>query len=132
MSIVDINDVENKQDQTKRLSYLNEVLIHFEKMSKCINDIKDLNEMAKEIDKSDEKMKKLIQEDYNDLNNKLLQYKIGLIDLIVPDEAEDIENAILELNAGVGGAESRLFLTELFEMYNKFSLNQGKFNLILM
>jgi hypothetical protein len=132
LSIVDINDVENKQDQTKRLSYLNEVLIHFEKMSKCINDIKDLNEMAKEIDKSDEKMKKLIQEDYNDLNNKLLQYKIGLIDLIVPDEAEDIENAILELNAGVGGAESRLFLTELFEMYNKFSLNQGKFNLILM
>jgi len=132
LSIVDINDVENKQDQTKRLSYLNEVLIHFEKMSKCINDIKDLNEMAKEIDKSDEKIKKLIQEDYYDLNNKLLKYKIGLIDLIVPDEAEDIENAILELNAGVGGAESRLFLTELFEMYNKFSLNQGKFNLILM
>jgi hypothetical protein len=132
LSIVDINDVENKQDQTKRLSYLNEVFIHFEKMSKCINDIKELNEMAKEIDKSDEKMKKLIQEDYNDLNNKLLQYKIGLIDLIVPDEAEDIENAILELNAGVGGAESRLFLTELFEMYNKFSLNQGKFILILM
>jgi hypothetical protein len=132
LSIVDINDVENKQDQTKRLSYLNEVFIHFEKMSKCINDIRELNEMAKEIDKSDEKMKKLIQEDYNDLNNNLLQYKIGLIDLIVPDEAEDIENAILELNAGVGGAESRLFLTELFEMYNKFSLNQGKFILILM
>ena len=70
-------------------------------------------------------MKKLIQEDFTELNNKLLEYKIGLIDLIVPDEAEDIENAILELNAGVGGAESRLFLTELFEMYNKFSLNQG-------
>ena len=44
----------------------------------------------------------------------------------MPDEVEDEENAILELNAGVGGAESRLFLTELFEMYNKFTLNQGK------
>ena len=29
LSIADINDVENKHDQTKRLSYLNEVFIHF-------------------------------------------------------------------------------------------------------
>ena len=125
ISDVESKDLENKHEQTKRLNYLNEVYVYFKNMSKIINDIKDLDEMARDKNQNDEKMKKLIQEDFTELNNKLLEYKIGLIDLIVPDEAEDIENAILELNAGVGGAESRLFLTELFEMYNKFSLNQG-------
>ena len=76
------NELENMQEKIKRLNYLNEVFILFEKLSKFIKDIKELNEMAKEIDKKDENMKSLIQEDFAELNNKILQYKIELIDLI--------------------------------------------------
>ena len=114
----------------KRLNYLKDVFTYFENISKHVKDINDLKEMACEMktnksDENDDEMKALIQKDYHELNTKLVQLKIEMVDMLIPDELEDIENAILELNAGVGGAESRLFLTDLFEMYRNFTLKQG-------
>ena len=120
----------DKQEQGKRLNYLNDVAKYATKISRCKSDIQELYQMALELknstdtDENDEKMKTLIQEDFEKMNKQLVQLKIELVDLLIPDEVEDVEDATLELSAGVGGAESRLFLTELFEMYRKFAENQ--------
>ena len=54
ISDAESKDLENKHEQTKRLNYLNEVYVYFKNMSKIINDIKDLEEMAKDKNQNDE------------------------------------------------------------------------------
>ena len=50
--------------------------------------------------------------------------KFNFVNLLAPDENEDKENVVLELNAGVGGLESRIFCSELFEMYRLYSISK--------
>ena len=40
-------------------------------------------------------------------------------------EAEDKENAVIELNAGVGGVESGMFWSELYSMYEAYAGYMG-------
>jgi peptide chain release factor 1 len=45
--------------------------------------------------------------------------------LLLPRDADDERNAILEVRAGAGGAEAALFAALLFEMYRKYASIRG-------
>jgi len=45
--------------------------------------------------------------------------------LLLPKDAADERNAILEIRAGAGGAEAALFAAVLFEMYRKYAAIRG-------
>jgi peptide chain release factor 1 len=45
--------------------------------------------------------------------------------LLVPKDANDHRNVVLEIRAGTGGDEAALFAGELFRMYSKFTERQG-------
>lgn len=109
-------------DYLKRVESLNTDLANLE------NDLAELEKIVSGGDDDDE-MRKLAQNDSANLSQTLLDKKIELIDLLLPEESEDKESAMLELSAGVGGLESRIFCGELFEMYRVYAENQGwKFN----
>jgi len=50
---------------------------------------------------------------------------------LLPKDAADEKNAIMELRAGTGGDEAALFATDLFRMYQKYAVRQNwKFEVI--
>ncbi|XP_042358182.1 peptide chain release factor 1-like, mitochondrial isoform X2 [Plectropomus leopardus] len=52
-------------------------------------------------------------------NSQLQEHKI--LDLLIPEEAADMSDLVLEVTAGVGGQEAMLFTDEVFDMYQGFA-----------
>ena len=77
----------------------------------------DLQDMAKEESK-------MLENELNSLNKKLEL-------AILPKDKDDQRNVILEVRAGTGGDEAGIFVANLFNMYQKFSMNNNwKFEIL--
>ncbi len=51
--------------------------------------------------------------------------------MLLPKDAADEKNAILEIRAGTGGDEAALFAADLFRMYQRYAGEKGwKFEVI--
>lgn len=108
----------NKQELFQRLNYLSNVASLHEKLTQNQNEVKELGEMVKN---ENDEMANMIMDDINRLQNEIFDLKKEIIKLLIPEELEDKEDAIIELSAGVGGQESRIFCSELFEMYKAYA-----------
>ena len=77
----------------------------------------DLQVMAREESK-------MLENELNSLNKKLEL-------AILPKDKDDQRNVILEVRAGTGGDEAGIFAANLFNMYQKFSMNNNwKFEIL--
>ena len=77
----------------------------------------DLQDMAREESK-------MLENELNSLNKKLEL-------AILPKDKDDQRNVILEVRAGTGGDEAGIFAANLFNMYQKFSMNNNwKFEIL--
>tara|TARA_B100000963_G_scaffold344822_1_gene348043 strand:+ start:2329 stop:3405 length:1077 start_codon:yes stop_codon:yes gene_type:complete len=86
--------------------------INFEKEKK------DLLNMVQ--DKSnDQEIIELAQKDLNELIKKKEKNESDLKLFLLPKDADDDKNAIVEIRAGTGGLEASLFCADLFKMYEK-------------
>ena len=86
--------------------------LHFE------NEKKDLLNMLQ--DKSNDKeIIDMAQKDLNELLEKKEKYENDLKLFLLPKDADDNKNAIVEIRAGTGGLEASLFCADLFKMYEK-------------
>ncbi|MBM3579760.1 MAG: peptide chain release factor 1 [Alphaproteobacteria bacterium] len=88
----------------------------YRKMQK---DIADIDEMLPATDDKD--MRDMMEVERFDLTKKLpeLEQKIKLA--LLPRDAADEKNAILEVRAGTGGEEAALFAYKLFAMYQRYA-----------
>ena len=79
---------------------------------------KDLEEILK--DKSNEKeIIELAEKDLNEMKERKAKYENELKIFLLPKDADDDKNAIVEIRAGTGGLEASLFCADLFKMYEK-------------
>ena len=85
-------------------------------------EISNLNELVKD---SDDEIKKIAETELiekkvllKDLHNEMLR-------LLIPKDANDTKNSILEIRAGTGGDEASLFASDLLSMYQKFADNNS-------
>ncbi len=77
----------------------------------------DLQDMAREESK-------MLENELNSLDKKLEL-------AILPKDKDDQRNVILEVRAGTGGDEAGIFAANLFNMYQKFSMNNNwKFEIL--
>jgi peptide chain release factor 1 len=74
---------------------------------------------------TDAEMRKLAEAEKPALNARRdkLEQKIGLA--LIPKDAMDERNVILEIRAGTGGDEAALFAGDLFRMYERYAATQG-------
>jgi peptide chain release factor 1 len=86
--------------------------------------IADLKQMVADP-ACDKEMKSLAEDELHDLEKQLpeLTRKVQLS--LLPKDAADEKNAILEVRAGTGGDEAALFAADLFRMYQRYAQNQG-------
>ncbi len=109
---------------SKEYSDLGDVVAVIRQYQAMQSEAADLAEILRDPD-SDADMREMAQEEFDELGARLpgLEQKIRL--LLLPKDAADEKNAILEVRAGTGGQEAALFAGDLFRMYQRYADIKG-------
>jgi peptide chain release factor 1 len=73
----------------------------------------------------DAEMSQLGREELARLGEQEANLSFELQTLLLPADADDQKNVIVEIRAGTGGEEAALFAADLFRMYSKYAERQG-------
>lgn len=85
----------------------------------------NIAELKKEKVSAEKEFVELLDEEISTLEKKLFALENSLYELLLPKDANDDKNVILEIRAGTGGEEAALFAADLFRMYSKYILSKG-------
>lgn len=83
-------------------------------------ELKDAEAMA-----SDPDMKAMAEEEAAEIRRRLPELERTVKRMLLPKDAADEKNAILEIRAGTGGDEAALFAADLFRMYQRYAAEKG-------
>ena len=83
-------------------------------------ELADLRELV-----SDPEMKEMAQAEISELEHRIEATESELQLLLLPKDAADERNVILEVRAGTGGSEAALFAGDLFRMYQRYADEKG-------
>lgn len=86
----------------------------------ALNEKKDLQGLLNDPD-----MKAMAQDELFALEKRLPELERSIQLQLIPKDAADEKNAILEVRAGTGGEEAALFAAVLFDMYKRYAALQG-------
>jgi peptide chain release factor 1 len=88
---------------------------------------KEISELLALVDDSstDAEMRKLADVERHELQERREQLAQQIRLALLPKDAMDDHNAILEIRAGTGGDEAALFAGDLFRMYERYAAKQG-------
>lgn len=85
---------------------------------KLLSDIEGAEELLKG---GDGDLRKLAQEELEDLKGKKPEIEEKLKMMLLPKDPRDEKNVIIEIRAGTGGEEAALFAANLLKMYLKYA-----------
>ncbi|AZO11380.1 MULTISPECIES: peptide chain release factor 1 [unclassified Mesorhizobium] len=74
---------------------------------------------------TDAEMRSLAEADLPEVENRIEALQKDIQILLLPKDAADDRNAILEIRAGTGGDEAALFAGDLFRMYERYAAARG-------
>lgn len=74
---------------------------------------------------SDHDLMQMAKEEMSELSTQLDNTELELRDLLIPNDPNDENNAIIEIRAGTGGEEAALFVADLFRMYSYYAEQKG-------
>jgi peptide chain release factor 1 len=86
----------------------------------AVNEQKDLQDLLKDPD-----MKAMAEVELFNLSKKIPELEKLIQIQLLPKDAADEKDAILEVRAGTGGEEAALFAGVLFEMYKRYAAVRG-------
>ncbi|HMN51064.1 MAG TPA: PCRF domain-containing protein, partial [Xanthobacteraceae bacterium] len=104
----------------------------FAELSPVIDDVKALKQAQTDlagaealIAGSDRELAGMAADEKRELETRIeeLEHKLRLA--LIPKDAADARDAILEVRAGTGGDEASLFAGDLFRMYERYAALQG-------
>jgi peptide chain release factor 1 len=109
----------------------------FRKLSKEYSDLSPVSEAISELTRAqkeladveamlaDPEMQTEAKREIEQLKPKIPALEKHVQKMLLPKDAADERNAILEIRAGAGGDEAALFAAVLFEMYRKYAAVRG-------
>ncbi len=108
---------------SKEYSELTPIVEEVSALGQARQEMISLAEMARSTE--DGELKALAMAELQSLREQLpdLENRIKLA--LLPKDADDARNAILEVRAGTGGEEAALFAAELFRMYQRYAGLRG-------
>jgi peptide chain release factor 1 len=74
---------------------------------------------------SDPDLRALAAAELPELNQRRSALHRTILQAMIPPDATDSRNTVMEIRAGTGGDEASLFAAELFRLYSKFSDSRG-------
>ncbi len=106
----------------------------FAEISPIVETVKDYRAVAKEIADLEQlmadastgaEMRQMAEAELLDLNARRDKLEQDIRIHLIPKDAMDDRNVILEIRAGTGGDEASLFAGTLFRMYERYAAKQG-------
>lgn len=121
------DDLIKMNKELSTLAPVVEAINNYTKSEQGMNDAKAMMDDGS----LDKELRELAETEYYELKERLPILEKEIKILLLPKDAEDEKNAILEVRAGTGGDEAALFAGVLFEMYQRYAALQGwKFELM--
>ena len=105
-------------------SDLQEIAAKVRELSAAERELADLEAMLADR-ATDAEMRALAEDELPGLEERIELLRQDLQILLLPKDAADDKNAILEIRAGTGGDEAALFAGDLFRMYERYAAEQG-------
>lgn len=109
---------------SKEYADLNDVVAVIDAYFEAAAGIKDAQQMMKDAG-GDKEMKAMAEEELHDLEKKMPQLTRDVQLALLPKDAADEKNAIIEIRAGTGGEEAALFAGDLFRMYQRYAAHMS-------
>jgi len=103
------------------LTPLAEKVLHYKKAKAEFADL----EILMKDPAGDRDMRALAEEEYYRLKEALPSFEKDIQIALLPRDAADDKNAILEIRAGTGGDEAALFALDLMGMYKRYAADRG-------
>ncbi|MAK62896.1 MAG: peptide chain release factor 1 [Ponticaulis sp.] len=85
----------------------------------------DMDDAEAMMEGDDPEMAELAREEYYELKERVPELESEVQILLLPKDADDDANAVIEVRAGTGGDEAALFAGDLFRMYQRYAQLQG-------
>jgi peptide chain release factor 1 len=114
---------------SKEYSELSPIVEGIETLRQARDELSSLADMAKLSE--DPELQSLAEEELRSLRERLpgLEQRVKLA--LLPKDADDQRNGILEVRAGTGGEEAALFAGDLFRMYQRYAaLRSWRFEIL--
>jgi peptide chain release factor 1 len=111
-------------DISREYSELTPVVEKAQEMKAAQAELSGLEELIADASTEPE-MKALVEAEYEEIRQALPALEESLRVLLLPKDAADEKNAILEIRAGTGGDEAALFAGDLMRMYQRYAELHG-------
>lgn len=118
-----VSDVQKIKEVSKEYEDLKELISAKKSLDKVNSDLAETKKLISE-NSDDEEMKMISEEEIKELLTQKEDLEKEINVLLIPKDANDKKNVIVEIRAGAGGDESALFAAELFRMYSRFAEEQ--------
>lgn len=113
----------------REFSELSRLMTMIEDRDSKLQSIADLKGVEQEEvakgDKGDAEMIELSKQEREETEQQLQAVEADIISALTPKDDHDERNIVIEVRAGTGGDEASLFASEVFKMYQKYSLLMG-------
>ena len=102
---------------------LAEIFDAYEKWNRILSEIRDNREMMQK--EKDPEFLALLESDLKELEQKSEEVEQRLTIALIPRDAADARDTIVEIRPAAGGEEAALFAAEMFRAYLKFAEKKG-------
>lgn len=118
-----MSDYTRIAEYSKERASLNEIVSVYRDYVRQTDQLAQAREMIEAED--DPELRALAQEDVDTLATTSAELEERLRVLLLPKDARDDKNVIMEIRAGTGGDEAGLFAADLFRMYSYYASRRG-------
>ena len=120
----DASDSQTYAKLSKEYSDLTPVVATITALRDLRSEAEDLSSIRDDSD-SDDEMMSMAEAELEELKAREPELEEQLQIMLLPKDAADARNAILEIRAGTGGDEAGLFAANLFRMYQRYAEMHG-------
>ena len=124
LSEADASDSQAYAKLSKEYSDLTPVVETITALRSLRSESEDLGSLLDDSD-TDVEMRSMAESELRDLKAREPEIEQQLQTMLLPKDAADARNAILEIRAGTGGDEAGLFAADLFRMYQRYAELRG-------
>lgn len=123
-----MGDQQRYRELSKEHADLHGLVKIYDRYQQVCNEVEGNRELMQE---SDPEMKELAKAELPELEEQQQALEEQIRVLLLPKDANDDKNIILEIRAGTGGDEAALFAADLFRMYSRYA-DQHKWKVELL
>lgn len=121
-------DFARARDLNKERSELDEAVTLYKQYKKLLSDKEEADLLAKDQDPD---MAAMGKEESAEIEAKLPDMEEKIQEALLPKDANDDKNVIIDIQGAVGGDEANIFAGDLYRMYMKYADKKGwKYSLI--